>query len=143
MMLSNYYYQNIDEYYWTFSRTLKDENKDVTPFIEFVLKGIVESLHEIKERITYYIRKFTLRDYYNFLKEKGTINKRQFELMNILLKHYLEFAIKDLAVVTPFNLLYNKLSEKTLSRDVRILLTLNLIKEVDKKKYGINMKVLG
>ena len=143
LMLSNYYYKNIDEYYSVFSKTLKTKGTDVTVFIEFVLKGFLKSLHDIKEKITFFIRKFTLRDYYNFLKESGTLNKRQFELLNILLNNDVEFTLIDLAVVTPFHLIYRSLSEKTIKRDLQSLVNMMLITEVSKKKFKININILG
>ena len=143
VMLSSYYYKNIDEYYWTFSKTIKAKDHDITVFLEFVLKGFVESLHDIKGRITFFIRKFALKDAYSFLKEKKSINKRQFELLNILLNNDLAFTLKDLAVMTPFHLLYQGVSERTIKRDIQSLANLLLIKETSKKKYKINMNFLG
>lgn len=142
-MLSNYYYKNIDEYYLSFSRTLKAKDFDVSDFLEFVLKGFIESLHEIQEKIIYFIRKFTLRDYYFFLKEKATINKRQFELLNILLNNDIEFKLIDLAIVTPFHLVYRSLSERTIKRDLQSLVNMKLITEISKKKFKLNMNILG
>lgn len=143
VMLSNYYYKNIDEYYWSFSKTLKSNGSDVSVFLEFVLKGFVESLNEIKDRITFFIRKFTLRDYYNFLKEEKQINKRQFELLNILINHDVEFTLNELAVVAPFNLIYRNLSERTINRDIQNLINRKFIIEVSNKKYKINIKAIG
>jgi len=143
LMLSNYYYKNIDEYYWVFSKTLKSDDSDISLFLEFVLKGFVESLNEIKDKITFFIRRFTLRDYYNYLKEGKQINKRQFELLNILLNHNVEFSSKELAVIAPFNLIYRNLSERTINRDIQNLINRNFIIVTSNKKYKINMNALG
>ncbi len=43
-MLSNYYYKNMDDYFWAFSNTIKSKDNNVTPFLKFVLKGFIESL---------------------------------------------------------------------------------------------------
>ena len=55
VMLSNYYYRNIDDYFRAFSNSIRSKEHDVTPFIEFVLDGCIESSREIKDRITYFI----------------------------------------------------------------------------------------
>ena len=44
VMLSNFYYKNMDDYYWAFSKSIKNKENDVTPFLEFVLKGFIEEL---------------------------------------------------------------------------------------------------
>ena len=62
-LLSNYYYTNIDGYYWAFSLSNKHKDHEITPFLEFVLKGIIESIKNVKEEITRYIRELTLQDF--------------------------------------------------------------------------------
>ena len=77
IMLSNFYYRNMNDYFWAFSRAQRNKEHDVTPFVGFVLKGIVESLNEIKGRIIFFIRQFALRDYYSFLRTQKKITQRQ------------------------------------------------------------------
>lgn len=144
LMLSNYYYKNIDEYYAVFSQTLKNSSNDITDFLEFVMKGFVESLHDIKEKITYFIRRFALRDYYQHLSLTKKINKRQLNFLNLLLDQYSEFTLKELPIKTPFSIIFQKMSERTLRRDIQTLLELELvILTEDKSKYVLNYKVLG
>lgn len=47
IMLSNFYYAHINEYCRAFSLTRKDKEHTVTTFLEFVLKGVIESLYAI------------------------------------------------------------------------------------------------
>jgi len=35
-MLSNYYYRHMDDYYWAFSRSERNREHDVTPFVKFI-----------------------------------------------------------------------------------------------------------
>ncbi len=142
-MLSNFYYRNMDEYFIVFSATRKNKNHDVTPFLEFVLKGCIDSLNDIKERITYYIRKFALRDYYIFLKNNKTISQRQKELLNYLLEMETKysFTLNSLFNTIPLSFLYLKVSNRTARRDLQKLEKLTLLKN-NGTKYFLNWRSL-
>ena len=140
-MLSNFYYTNIDDYFWAFSKTIKNKENDMTPFLEFVLIGFIESLKEIKERIVYFIRLFALRDLYAFLKKEKHITQRQNDLLSILLDKIIPFTLKDLYTETPFNFLYREVSERTARRDINVLKNMNLINTED-NKYILNLNAL-
>lgn len=141
IMLSNFYYRNIDDYFWAFSNSIKSKEHDVTPFIKFVLQGFIESLTELKERIVYYIRKFTLRDYYDFLKKEKHITQRQHDLLLILLEHNAPFSLKDLLNEAPFEILYRNVTERTARRDLQKL-SGQLLNITEDKKYLLNWKTL-
>ncbi|KAA0258832.1 Fic family protein [Deferribacter autotrophicus] len=140
-MLSNYYYSKIDDYYIAFSKTLKLK-KDVTPFLKFVLEGIVLSLEEIKNRIIFIIRQLALRDFYNHLLNEKYINKRQHSLMMFLLKEMKPFTLKKLLLEEPYSVLYVGKTEQTARRDIKKLLSLNLINQIKGKEYIINIRRL-
>jgi Fic family protein len=141
IMLSNFYYRNMDDYFWAFSRARKNEEHDVTPFVGFVLKGVVESLNEIKGRIIFFIRKFALRDYYAFLRTGRQITQRQHDLLIIALDGLTPFALGDLFTVSPFNVLYRNVSERTARRDLKKLYDEHLL-NVTEGKYQLNLRVL-
>jgi len=141
IMLSNFYYRNMDDYFWTFSKARKSEEHDVTPFVGFVLKGVVESLNEIKGRIIFFIRKFALRDYYAFLRTGKQITQRQHDLLIIALDELTPFALGDLFTVSPFNVLYRNVSERTARRDLKKLSDTRLL-YVTEGKYQLNLQVL-
>ena len=144
VMLSNYYYRNLDEYFWVFSKSIKSNDNDVTPFLKFVLAGFVESLKEIKERIVFYIRKFSLRDFYASLKENKTITQRQHDLLIVLLENnFPAFKLNDLYNLTTLNILYRQVSERTARRDLDKLKKMGLVKPTEDNKYITNMEVLG
>ena len=141
IMLSNFYYKNMDEYFLAFSNARKSEEHDVTPFVGFVLKGVVGSLNEIKERIIFFIRKFALRDYYAFLRTGKRITQRQHDLLSIALDGLTPFTLGDLFIVSPFNVLYRNISERTVRRDLKKLSDAQLL-YVAEGKYHLNVRVL-
>ena len=140
--LSNYYYRNVDDYYIAFSKSIKLK-KDVTPFLEFMLKASIESLQGIKESIIFFIRKFTLRDYFAFEKTHKRITRRQFELLLLLLDNHIGFTLKDLQEKSPFLVLYNKVSTQTARRDIKKLADKNILHVLNDNKYYLNLRALG
>lgn len=140
--LSNYYYRNVDDYYIAFSKSIKLK-KDITPFLEFMLKASVESLQGIKERIVYFIRRVSLRDLYAFEKRKRRLTKRQFDLLSLLLDNSVEFKLKDLQEKSPFSILYRKVSTQTARRDLKKLTDLQFFKVSEDNKYYLNLRVMG
>jgi Fic family protein len=141
IMLSNFYYRNMDDYFWAFSKARKSEEHDVMPFVGFVLKGVVESLNVIKGRIIFFIREFTLRDYYSFLRTGKKITQRQYDLLLTLLDKLIPFVLGDLFTISPFNVLYRNVSERTARRDLKKLSDARLL-YVTEGKYHVNVRVL-
>ncbi|HED38360.1 MAG TPA: Fic family protein [Ignavibacteria bacterium] len=142
LMLSNFYYRNIDAYFWALSNSRKNKENEVSAFLRFVLEGFIDSLKEIKGKITFYIRKFTLRDYYSHLRTKGDISQRQHDFLIMLLDYPKPFALEDLVNISPFNILYRKVSERTARRDLKKLGDKGLLR-VKKGKYELHFRVLG
>lgn len=142
LMLSNYYYKNIDEYFWAFSKSIKNKEKDVTPFLEFVFKGLCESLEEIKGRITHFIRLFTMRDYFASLRNGRGITQRQHDLLGILLDYLAPFTLNDLYSKPLFRLLYRSVSERTARRDLHKLESMNILTKKS-GEYLLNLRALG
>jgi Fic family protein len=141
IMLSNFYYKNIDDYFWAFSNARKNKENNITPFIKFFLQGFVESLKEIKENIIYYIRKFTLRDYYDFLKKKKHITLRQHDLLVMLLDYNKPFNLIDLFGEAPFKILYRNVSERTARRDLKKL-SEQFLNVTEDNQYILNWRAL-
>ncbi|MBN2087963.1 Fic family protein [candidate division KSB1 bacterium] len=144
VMLSNFYYRNMDNYYIAFSKTIKNKEYDVTDFLEFVLRGMIESLKEIKDKITYHIRVLTLKDYYKFLRKEKDITSRQYDLLLILIENTnYKFSLNDFKKAHPFNLLYRDVSPSTARRDIKKLLNLNLLEAVNGQLFQLNLNALG
>lgn len=120
-MLSNYYYRKMDAYYWAFSLARKSKEYDVTPFLKFVLEGVIDSLSEIKDGITYNLQILLMRDYMAYLREKKRVSQRQADLINMLLSNRRPVTLPDLLTMTPFNALYRNVSERTARRDLQKL----------------------
>lgn len=142
VMLSNFYYRNLDDYFWAFSNSRKHKKNDMTPFLQFVLQGYIECLNEIKEKITFYIRKFTLRDYYANLRKERHITERQHDFLIVLLDYPNPFVLEDLQKTSPLNILYRNVSERTARRDLKKLCGERLLL-AQKGKYELNFQVLG
>ena len=128
-MLSNYYYKEIDHYFVSFSQCRKSKTNDVTPFIQFVLTGAIESLNEVKKRITSYIRESALKEYFKSLNYSKIITKRQLELLNLLLDapENQTITISSIQRELPYRTLYSTVSDRTTRRDITKLHELKLI----------------
>lgn len=143
-MLSNYYYRKMDDYYCAFSDTEKAKDYDTTAFLSFVLTGLVESAREIKGKISFYIRVFVLKDYYDFLKKKKSITSRQHKFLKLLLENLESpFTISELFERPAFVVLYDGVSLRTAQRDLKRLIEMKLLKETDKKRYLLNLRTIG
>ena len=143
VMLSNYYYRNIDDYFRAFSNSIRSRDHDVTPFVEFVLDGCIESLREIKDRITYFIRKFLLRDYYLHLKQNRHITQRQHDLIILLLDYDKPFSLSDLFSLPQFSILYRTISERTARRDLAKLKDMELLINDQNTNLKLNWRAVG
>lgn len=141
IMMSNYYYRNIDEYFLAFSLTEKSKNKDMTHFLEFMARGFAESLKEIKDRIMLIIRGLALRDYYSFLKSESAINQRQYDLLILMLGRTGPLSFRELLEKPPTSVLFRDVVDRTARRDLNKLCELGAVK-FEQNKYSINHGVL-
>ncbi len=142
-MLSNYYYRNIDDYYQAFSLARKHKQKEVTPFLEFVLKGVIESMEDIKSRITSIIRTMMFKEYISLERAQKHITQRQHDLLQIVLETGAAFSLHDLLNKPPYTALYRHVGERTARRDIEKLRRINLLLPQEKNTYSLNMNALG
>ncbi len=142
VMLSNYYYRNIDEYFKSFSISERDKDHDITYFLEFFLKGLLSSFEEIQKRIITWIKITTLREYYRGLSKQKKISQRQHDLLNTLIDTPLAFTLKSLFDLDRFKPIYRKVTERTARRDLHQLMKKAIIKKADEDKYELNFDVL-
>lgn len=140
--LSNYYYRNIDDYYWAFSLSEKNKDNDITPFLEFYLKGLVESLREIQAQVYSHIRILSLRDYYRYEKNNKSLNKRQYELLEFLLLNPQSFLLNDLYEKPGFRVLYAGTSDRTARRDIKKLLEKKCLRINEQEQFELNFFLL-
>lgn len=145
IMLSNYYYKNKDEYYSVFRKAQKNKNNDITCFVEFVFKGVIESLSVVRERVYGFVRFLSLKEYYTQLAEQRKIREREHELLILLLQETREneasITLGDMFVKNPYRLLYKNLSEATARRDLKHLVELNILIQGG-EGYALNLKAL-
>lgn len=143
-MLSNFYYRNMDDYFWAFSLSEKNKDYQITPFLEFFLKGLIEALSEIKYSITNAIKVFMVQQYYEHLKQLKGITKRQNDLLKILIsgETSVAFKLNELFVRPALKVLYENVSERTARRDLKKLTDLKLLMVPDKGEYLLNLNVL-
>lgn len=143
-MMSNFYYQNIDDYFIAFSKTHRTKQpEDITPFLSFYYDGIIQSLKEIKDQVTFSIRILSLKDFYYFLKKEKKITQRQLEFLLIALKTAEKFSLDDLFENPIIRNLYRDVSRVTARRDLKKLYDNNLLRKDDQNFYQINFFALG
>lgn len=143
-MLSNYYYKNIDEYFITFSKVLKNKDNDISDFVLFYLKGMLESIKAIREKIYIIITELSLQSYLLYLKKTNKISQRQYDFLSVILDNNKEVTEKEILEDVNLKLIYEKLSSRTLKRDLEYLLNANLlILNKETQKYRINFFVLN
>ncbi len=140
--LSNYYYRHMDEYYNVFSEARKNKAHDVTIFVEFVIKGAIDVLEEIKSNVVLFIRRLTLAEFYTQMRQRKGITQRQYDLMGMLLSNPRKFSLSDLKNEKPFDVLYRDVTDRTMRRDVGALLSKKLIQKEDGATYVLNLNVL-
>lgn len=141
-MLSNFYYKNLDDYFWAFSRAEQNDSYDITSFLQFFLEGLISSLEEIQSTIFSWIRMFTLKDYYTYLRKEKEITQRQFDLLILVIETAEYFSLKDLFEKEKFRIIYRKVGERTARRDLKLLEQKRLIKADKKGNFILNYKVL-
>jgi Fic family protein len=140
--LWNSYYLDIHDYYIAFSRAEKSENSSIQPFLDFYINSLKRSLQELQNRITLTIEPLLLREYAIHLKnESRKLSSRQYYLIELLIDNDIGFDHNDLKSMNPFKLLYQKVSDKTIRRDIKKMESLNLLKKTD-GKYQLNYDVM-
>ncbi|MBU4278661.1 MAG: Fic family protein [Proteobacteria bacterium] len=140
-MLSNYYYNHMDEYYWAFSRSERNKENDRTPFVEFVLQSFIASLREIQGKLTTVIRQLAMRDYIFFLRAKKEITQRQADLLNLLIEHPRQLSLLNLSTDSILKPLYRQVTGRTARRDLDRLKEKGLLLE-NNKLYRLNLNLL-
>ena len=143
VMLSNYYYRNIDDYFKAFSLSERNSTYDITPFLEFFLNGLISSFKEVRSKIFAWIRLQTLRDYHRLLFNKKEISQRQYDLLTILIDTRESFELKELFNKEIFLVIYRDISERTARRDIEELAEKKLIELNKDEKYQLSESILN
>lgn len=143
VMLSNYYYKHIDDYFRAFSLSERNDTYDITPFLEFFLSGLISSFEEVRSKIFAWIRIQTLQYYYKSLVNEKEISQRQYDLLTVLIDTRESFELKDLLKKDRFLVIYRDISERTVRRDIEELADRKLIELNKDGKYQLSEQVLN
>lgn len=142
LMMSNFYYEHIDDYYKALSAAEKNDF-NLTPFLEFCLDGLVRSLTEIHAKVADQVRRLALRKHYDDLRYDRKLSWRRHQLMLMLLEDDKPFRVPDLRISARFAALYKDVSPLSASRDARRLRDLGLLTVGEMGVHTLNLRVLG
>ena len=132
--LANYYYRNRSEYVKQLNLVQLRGSTDLTPFVAFSLRGLVEELEAVHEEVLAEVRVIAFRDYAReTLATHGRLGtsagERLLRLLSAMGREVV--SLRELrSGKHPLSHLYRGVSGRTLARDVRWLREEQLI-EVD------------
>ena len=129
--LANYYYQHRDEYIHYLNDIQMRGGKDLTSFVSFALKGLVQELEAVHNEVLEEVRILAFRDYARrTLADDGKLGNpagnRQLQLL-------IELAGRPVSVRAlrsgsdPLAALYRDVTQRTLTRDLNYLKEQNLV----------------
>ena len=143
--LSNYYYRNRDEYIRQLDHSRFETKGDITPFVHFALKGLVEELEAVHSEVLHEMKIISFRDFAReMLAISGKLHTKSgariFRLLSEMSRE--PVSIKDIkSNKHPLAHIYKGMSYKTLDRDIGYLKSLKLIK-VDGDKMIANVDIM-
>ena len=129
--LSNYYYQNRPEYIANLNRVRQHHSFNLTPFIAFALRGLVQELEAVHAEVLGEVRIIAFRDYAReTLASAGKLGTpagvRQLQLLIGLGNSTV--SLRELrSGGHPMSSLYRNVTARTLSRDINALKQQELI----------------
>lgn len=132
--LANYHYRHRDEYIEQLNNARFKDNGNLTNFVKYCMRAFLHELQEVQQSILEYIKLITFKDFVLEATKVGEINMRQMNVMQFLLdggKLYSEEYKNKKAPLIEH--LYSNVTSKTAQRDLKYLLSEELIIERDKK----------
>ena len=141
--LSKYYLENIDAYFSAFNLARKEEDK-TSPypnypnqvFVELFLKGMLDALNRLHDRVNRLIGQVLYRNQLRGMLEERRINLRQYTIINNLLPEGLSHELARVKAQPWFKGLYLRRTDMTQSRDLRGMADNGLI-EIGKGKLRL------
>lgn len=132
---ASYYFKHIHQYFALFNHCRKaGEKKRDYPnqsFIDFFLTGMLETINHLHDRVNDMMRVLLFTARLKELKDSKQLNNRQYAIVNQILKQRELQTLAQLKQNPWFIALYDKLTDKTKSRDFAKLKELHLIVEHD------------
>lgn len=129
--LANYYYWNRSEYVRHLNLVQLRGEQDLTPFVAFALRGLVQELELVHGEVLEVVKTIAFRDYAReFLADAGKLGTPAGERQLCFLTELptAPVSLKELrAGVHPLSRLYRNLSPRTLTRDLNYLREQRLI----------------
>ena len=129
--LSNYYYQHRAEYIDHLNLIQTRGEVDLTPFVAFALRGLIQELEIVHSEVLAEVRMIAFRDYAReFLDDAGKLRtpagERQLRLLTALSRQ--PISLKQLrSGGHPLYSLYRNVTTRTLMRDISYLKEQNLV----------------
>ena len=129
--LSNYYYQNRPEYIANLDGAREQDIFNLTPFVSFALRGLVQELEQVHAEVLAEVRVIAFRDYAReSLDHSGRLGtpagQRQLNFLISLSNG--PVSLRELRSGRhPLAYLYRRLTTRTLTRDINTLKQENLI----------------
>ena len=142
--LANYYYEHRAEYVRHLDLARFERANDLTPFILFALRGLVEELNAVHREILAEVRLIAFRDYAReTLSEGGNLGARGERLLNFIA----DLGAHQVAMVDlrnqrhPLTRFYRNLTNRTMARDIKFLEDIGLVK-VEDSHLRANLEVM-
>ena len=129
--LANYFYQNRSEYIYNLNHIQTRGQTDLTPFVAFALKGLVQELEDVHAEVLAEVRIIAFRDYARqVLDDKGrlatTAGERQLRFLIELARS--PVSLRELRSGShPLSRLYRNVTTRTLTRDISFMKEQGLI----------------
>jgi len=143
--LANYYYRYRNDYIQLLDKVRFETNNDLTPFLLFALRGLVEELEIVHKEILAEVRWISFRD---FAREILSIHDKLTTKSGDRMFHFLlglgrtPVSLKDLRQGKHrLSHLYRHVTERTLARDINFLKENNLI-ITDGDQLGANLAIM-
>ena len=134
--LANYYYRNRADYVRYLDHVRFYADNDLTPLVLFALRGLVEELEAVHAEVIAAMRLVSFRDYareliYSEIKASDRVRDRLFRFL-VLAMDTQPVSLRALRNrAHPIASLYNRMTTRTITRDVRLLQRHELVKVED------------
>ncbi len=122
---ARYYLDEIHQYFTLFNHCRKKKNH--TEFVAFFLEGMLKSINRLHDRVNILVNLLLFQNRLRVLRDSKEINMRQYAIVTELLKTSGTITPDELKGMPWYQALYEKLTTKTMQRDLRQLRTLDLL----------------
>jgi len=142
-MLSNFYYDHIDDYYRAFREVQKSKEHHMDGFLHFCLDALQESALNLRTTVYSFIRILIVNQHIDLLKKNKRISVRQHDLLKLMISGPIfRLTLRTMLTESPFVSLYRNCSEATARRDLKKLEMIGII-DKNNNEYTINLTTLG